>query len=537
MGDLAARRQSGSLRSWIFAMLLLEAFFIAISPIIAEISLGVGLLLWLIRLKRDPSSRYFRRLPFDLPLGIFVLIGAVSILVSPDKGFSLYNYSNLVLVYLFTYLLAGQNIRNRDDVIKLVKVLFASAAISVLYGFYQFVFGIDTVDMKWVDGDAFPWLRKRIFSTWINPNIFAGYLDIMIALAFGFMVKLRIDRRTRMIIAACIVAMAACLAMTYARGAFLVMAFVLICYGLLRDWRILLGCLAVIALAFAIEPSFFERISSAFTHMDTSMEMRTALWESTVAMIEDHPFLGIGWGAYYLVYPDYNFYLQDDSVYHIVHGHSMYLNYAAEIGIAGALAFFWYLFGTMLMAFRSKAHDVQGFTDGLMLGVGLALATVALNGIPDDLLFNFPSSMLLWLICAMAAAVHTNWNKSVSDMAMDNDKQSDVKANVVELFSDDDSIESNVLSVNTSSDQLASSDDNAIEEDKTSPGLDEIQDDVKDPSDGDAHEDISSNDSNDIEDDNLLKNKTAEELSSDNEPVDGLTDKDIMPDENGQKEG
>ena len=122
-------------------------------------------------------------------------------------------------------------------------------------------------------------------------------------------------------------------------------------------------------------------------------------------------------------------------------------------------------------------------------------------------------------------------------MAMDNDKQSDVKANVVELFTDDDSIESNVLSVNTSSDQLASSDDNAIEEDKTSPGLDEIQDDVKDPSDGDAHEDISSNDSNDIEDDNLLKDKTAEELSSDNEPVDGLTDKDIMPDENGQKEG
>ena len=35
----------------------------------------------------------------------------------------------------------------------------------------------------------------------------------------------------------------------------------------------------------------------------------------------------------------------------------------------------------------------------------LALVTVALNGLTDDLLFNIPSSMLLWMLSALAAAL------------------------------------------------------------------------------------------------------------------------------------
>ena len=46
------------------------------------------------------------------------------------------------------------------------------------------------------------------------------------------------------------------------------------------------------------------------------------------------------------------------------------------------------------------------FIDGLSLGLGLAFCSVALNGLTDHLLFNIPSSMLLWMLAAMTAAVH-----------------------------------------------------------------------------------------------------------------------------------
>ena len=39
--------------------------------------------------------------------------------------------------------------------------------------------------------------------------------------------------------------------------------------------------------------------------------------------------------------------------------------------------------------------------EGLLLGLGLALVSVALNGVTDDVLFNIPSSMLLWLMCGL----------------------------------------------------------------------------------------------------------------------------------------
>ena len=107
----------------------------------------------------------------------------------------------------------------------------------------------------------------------------------------------------------------------------------------------------------------------------------------------------------------------------------------AEIGVPGALAFLWFFFGSMIHAFRlprktppwadvlaAHEHEWNAVADvrealaewrskrlaeGIGLGVGLAMISVALNGITDHLLFNIPSSMLLWMLAAMAAAVHT----------------------------------------------------------------------------------------------------------------------------------
>ena len=48
----------------------------------------------------------------------------------------------------------------------------------------------------------------------------------------------------------------------------------------------------------------------------------------------------------------------------------------------------------------------QRFVEGFGLGLGLAFISIALNGLTDHLLFNIPSSMLLWMLAAMTAAAH-----------------------------------------------------------------------------------------------------------------------------------
>ena len=393
-----------SLETWIFYAILAEAFFIALSPSLATTALLFGLVLWGIRIKRQGGLHY-RRMPFDWPIAIFIICGAASIAVSPDPAFSFYNYYNLALVYVLTYLMVTQTITQPAQVRLIVFAMGAAALLVVLYGYYQFIFGIDTSAMKWVDGDAFPELKKRVFSTWENPNILAGYLDAAICVLFGFFIRMR-GRLVRIGLIVGMVMLALCLAMTYARGACLAIAVVLAGYGVLKDRRVLLACLLVGGAILALDPALAERLSSVFTKVDTSSEMRLALWESTIEMIQEHPLLGIGWGAYWMVYPEYDFYINDASVV-IVHAHNVYLHYAAEIGLVGAISYFWYFFGTMRMALFSKKMG-DDFFRGLMLGIGLAIISVALNGITDDVLFNIPSSMLLWMLCALAACIDHN---------------------------------------------------------------------------------------------------------------------------------
>ena len=436
--DIQERRRRHRRQRWgarlgrcMMYAVIAEAFLIPLLPLAAHVALGFGCVAILLRLCIERDF-HLCRMPYDAPALLFLVISFLSVFIAPDVSFSLYNFSHLVPIYVSTYLLVGQTVRTSREVQRVVIAMALSAALVILYGFYQFIFGIDISAMKWVDGAAFPELSKRVFSTWENPNILAGYLDIVACLALGLAVGLSGWRRG---LALTILVLAlACLGMTYARGACLVIGILLAGYGVLRDWRVLLGIVAIGAGVLFFDPVLSDRLLSVFTRIDTSSEMRLAFWESTVAMIMDHPFLGIGWGMYFMVYPEYDFYLQGAPV-QIVHAHNMYLNYAAEIGIPGALAFFWFFFGSLLLAFRLPrktppwadvlaAHEHEWhavadvrealmawrskkFVEGLALGIGLAMLSVALNGITDHLLFNIPSSMLLWMLAAMAAAVHT----------------------------------------------------------------------------------------------------------------------------------
>ena len=177
--------------------LIAEAFLIPLVPLAAMAVLLVGCAALCVRLRIDPDF-HLRRLPYDAPALLFVVIAFLSVAVAPDMAFSFYNYSHLVPIYALTYLLTGQALRSAEELRPVVIAMAAAAVFVILYGFYQFIFGIDISAMKWVDGASFPELSKRVFSTWENPNILAGYLDIVVCLALGLAARpLAHDSRPR----------------------------------------------------------------------------------------------------------------------------------------------------------------------------------------------------------------------------------------------------------------------------------------------------------------------------------------------------
>ena len=402
MSKLKQNRLLADLDRLIFYAILALAFFLALCPALATVALVIGSFLWLIKLYTT-KGKIFKRTPYDIAIGTFVVISGLSVFVSPDPAFSFYNYYNLVGRYVFTYLLVVQNIATMRQMKQLIYSLGLSAVCVVGYGFYQAIHGIDISSMKWVDGEAFPELKTRIFSTWENPNILAGYLVVVMSIVFGLFCKLT-DKKQRGGLAIFFCLLGICLGLTYARGACLTLALVVAGYGVLQNRKILAGFIVLTIMLLVFDTALTERLLSVFTKVDTSSEMRLALWESTMAMILDHPLLGIGWGSYWMVYPQYDFYINNPAV-RIVHAHNLYLNFAAEIGIAGFISFMVCAFGHMRLALSNTHLRQSKFLNGLLLGCGLAIASILLNGFTDYVLFNIESSMLFWFLCALIVLI------------------------------------------------------------------------------------------------------------------------------------
>lgn len=352
----------------------------------------------------------WKRTILDFPIMIFVIISFLSVLVSPDSAFSFYNCYNLVGRYVLTYYLVVQSIdlKNIGQLKVFLSCISLSLFIVVIYGFMQAFLGIGLTSEQivWTDGAMFPGLKTRVFSTWQNPNLLGGYFDLMLGLMAGMFLLIK-HKIVRIVIAVLFCLTAFCLTLTYARGACLSIALVIFVYSILYNRKVLLVLIGLAVILLLSDATLVDRMTSIFTKMDTSSEMRLAFWESTIAMILDHPLLGIGWGSYFMVYPNYDYYMQGNFI-KIVHAHNMYLNFMAEIGLFGFASYMVCFFGVIYKAFKAQVMKLDILVKAMFLGIGLGLSALALNGFTDYVMFNTELSMLVWLFSGIVVSGYKN---------------------------------------------------------------------------------------------------------------------------------
>lgn len=382
--------------------ILAVTFFLPLSLKMSSGFLGLGALLWvgkmIVMRKMD-----FKATPFDIGIALLIVLSASSIWASPDREFSFYNYYNLMGRYILIYYLAVNNIRSSDQVKRLVWAMLTSAVVVSLYGFHQYFFGANVSAMEWVDGEQFPDLKMRVFSTLENPNLLAGFLVTMMAIASGMGYKSD-TVKSKMIFASLVILFGGCLVLTYSRGAWISLLAIIGMYGVLCNRKIFWLLLLLPVIGLFAHDALLERLMSIMNPTDTSSTLRLALWESTIAMIMDKPFFGIGWGAYWMVYPDYDFFINNANT-KIFHAHNMYLNIAAEIGIPGLLTFLSMMYGHVRLALSSIGGAAQHWSSGVMLGIVGAICGLIVNGFTDYVLFNIQLSMLFWLLNALIVVV------------------------------------------------------------------------------------------------------------------------------------
>jgi O-antigen ligase len=161
-----------------------------------------------------------------------------------------------------------------------------------------------------------------------------------------------------------------------------------------------------------------DRVLDPRSRSRRSVSIRLAVWRNTLAMVRDHPLLGVGIGNHQVHYPAYaSAVVQDPAIgtFDIDHVHDEYLRIAAELGLIGVALFTWLAVAAARIAARrlrlTKGREAWGVV-AVVLGL-LGGAVGATVGFPFD---NAVPLLILVLYLGMLPgfASSQDWNMTIA---------------------------------------------------------------------------------------------------------------------------
>lgn len=347
-----------------------------------------------------------------LPAGLFAVISLISLVGSPNVLFGLGFYAFTVLQYILMYALLIFFVRTAAERHLVIVCLLISAAGTVLYGIYQYAHMLTLHEAEWVDNSAFPLLKRRMYSTLYNPNLYSAFLLMMMGGTASMSIWTR-HTWHRIGYITLFAALGLCLILTYSRGAWLSVAALVFFFGLVWDKRLWLLFLLIPPILLFYHGGVTDRLLSIFYHSeaDTSVSMRLDMWYSAMEMIIEHPLLGVGWGAFKFVYPVYNELIQEAGIT-IFHAHNMFLNIWAETGVLGFVCFFCFFYGNAYYGWKLlNMPQVHTFDRSAAMMMIAAVVSQTICGFSDYDLFSTQISLTFWLICGIFANAYIECKK------------------------------------------------------------------------------------------------------------------------------
>ena len=251
---------------------------------------------------------------------------------------------------------------------------------------------------------------RRMSSTLTNPNLLGAYLLMILSVSISYLLvywkgltdKILAEEYKKQIYMMIPIALILFVTMllTYSRGIWISFGAMIIYWGIFVERRLLLSLIAIPIILYFYDGEIATRLWSIFQGHDTSADLRWALWDSTMYIVRENPVWGIGWNTFYLVYPEYNYYIQGPNVL-MYHAHNLYLNMLAEIGIPGLISFITVLIGHVVTSIRLKG-DV--FRKAASIGVGALAVGVLVSGLSDFELYSHQVTITFWLLLGWVGA-------------------------------------------------------------------------------------------------------------------------------------
>jgi len=328
------------LAALVFAPLAFGAVYVWTFLVLQMLAVGVGVL-WLVRIWGGHKPKMLWP-PLGLAVVAFVLY-AVGRYFTADIEYVARQELIRVLVYAFLFLAVVSNLYGQEEAEAVTYTLTAVAAFASSYALAQFLHHSNHV---W--NLISPYVG-RASGTYINPDHFAGFLELVLPLPLAFLMAGRIGVVTRVLLAYATLTIMGGLAVTLSRGGWVAAAAgILMLLGFLlchKNHRlraillllVLLGVGGVFTAHFLSNSIGFKRrivdpdkTEAAVLDATSRIEM----WTSAVQMWRDHPWWGVGPGHYDNRFREYR---PEGFQERPEHAHNDYLELLADWGAVGGV--------------------------------------------------------------------------------------------------------------------------------------------------------------------------------------------------------
>ena len=317
-----------------------------------------------------------------------------------------------LLVNTFMVYAAAQRIRDLSCVRTLLWISYAVGCVAAFYGIAQY-FGIELIWPTHLNPYG-----SRPVSTFGNPNFMSSYLVVLLPVMIGdYLVKATGCPRAILFIniQMCLAVLLATLTRSSWAGFFVGLLVVL--WGIRREkagplqGQRALGLTMLLLIVFwpksesghgAVVLERLMEVKRATQEAYGSVYQRFLIWLSAWGMVEDHPFVGKGWGCFELFYPFYQgqlLFLKNLAARtHANNAHNEIMEYWSQVGTLGLgiVVWLWVLFFKLGASIAQRVSaQWKIIVWGMMGGVAGMLVDNLLN---VSVHFAVPAFLFWWWV-------------------------------------------------------------------------------------------------------------------------------------------
>lgn len=320
--------------------------------------------------------------PYDIPILLLLVAGAVSVVVAKDHRSALGLYRAYFIEPVAIFYVAVDLLRNTKQMLRAVVAFAIGSSVFAAINLVVFVRA----------------LLAHAVNVGAAPNAFYGdanyvamYLEPPVAIATAFLLFGQ-GGRLRLAAGAWLAITGAALIVMFSKGSYAALAVLVIVVLLTAPrWRLpLLGALLVAVVAATQIPLVMQRLAT----IPPSLNGRQEIFGAALGMIRDHPLFGLGLGGFSYAFRG----ATPES-----HPHDVWLTFWLELGLLGVVAFGVIFFGLLWSGWRAWP-SMHGVYRPLLWGLlgGLVLWTV--HGLVDTPYWKNDMSVEFWSMAALQVA-------------------------------------------------------------------------------------------------------------------------------------